>query len=67
MELSKGLEEGDAVVLLAGRRYREFLENPLRARGCAVCVPMRNLGIGKQLRWLKAATAKGNADHECGG
>lgn len=40
-------------VFLAGKRYRENLVCPLRARGVEVCIPMEGLGIGKQLRWLK--------------
>lgn len=41
----------DQVVFLAGHRYREFLEAPLRRRA-QVEVPMAGLGIGKQLQWL---------------
>lgn len=39
-------------VLLAGERYREFLEPRLAARGVAVTVPMAGLRIGEQLSWL---------------
>src|SRR5690606_31458617 len=48
------LESGDAVVLLAGMRYRENLVGPLRRWGCRVEVPMEGLRIGEQLSWLKA-------------
>ena len=41
-----------SVVILAGSRYREFLEPKLRDRGFHVYVPMGNLGIGKQSAWL---------------
>ena len=41
-----------SVVILAGSRYREFLEPELRDRGFHVYVPMGDLGIGKQLAWL---------------
>ena len=41
-----------SVVILAGSRYREFLEPELRDRGFHVYVPMGDLGIGKQLTWL---------------
>ena len=41
-----------AVVFLAGQRYREYLEGPLRGRGLAVCVPMEGLRQGQQLSWL---------------
>jgi hypothetical protein len=40
------------VVPLAGARYREFLCCELEARGYAVDVPMKGLGIGKQLQWF---------------
>ena len=46
------LEGINYVVILAGSRYREFLEPKLCDRGFHVCVPMRSLGIGEQLRWL---------------
>ena len=41
-----------SVVILAGSRYREFLEPELRDRGFHVYVPMRGLRIGEQLAWL---------------
>jgi hypothetical protein len=40
------------VVVFAGRRYREFLVEPLRQRGIEVQVPMADLARGKQLAWL---------------
>jgi hypothetical protein len=40
------------VVMFAGSRYREFLEEPLRQRGLSVEVPMANLRRGEQLAWL---------------
>ncbi|WP_156940749.1 DUF6884 domain-containing protein [Mesorhizobium sp. LSJC265A00] len=40
------------VTILAGRRYREFLEPALLRRGVAVNVPMANLRQGEQLAWL---------------
>lgn len=46
------LYDVDTVVLLAGQRYREFLEPTLRGRGFAVDVPMRGLRLGEQLAWL---------------
>lgn len=42
----------DEVIMLAGRRYRENLEGPLRQRVAEVKVPMEGLGIGKQLQFL---------------
>lgn len=40
------------VELLAGERYREFLQPDLEARGVAVHVPMAGLRIGEQMAWL---------------
>ena len=51
-QLEPRLGEGQSVVFLAGQRYREFLEQPLRSRGVAVSVPMEGLKIGEQLSWL---------------
>lgn len=44
---------GRAVILLAGQRYREFIEPWLRERGHPVSIPLEGLPIGKQLQWLK--------------
>ena len=57
-ELRKLLHSGDSVVLLAGQRYREFLQSSLLELGCQVSVPMRGLGIGKQLSWLANAVRR---------
>lgn len=46
------LDRIDTVVLLAGQRYREFLEPTLRERGFAVRVPARGLAFGKEVAWL---------------
>jgi hypothetical protein len=51
MELA--LPGGGRCVILAGQRYREFLMDYLSQR-YTTDVPMRGLGIGKQLRWLGA-------------
>ena len=40
------------VELLAGRRYREFLQPDLEALGVVVRVPMAGLRIGEQMAWL---------------
>ncbi|MGG6263208.1 DUF6884 domain-containing protein [Leptolyngbya sp. AN03gr2] len=39
--------------ILAGMRYREFLDPLLTRSGYKVIVPMKGLGIGAQQRWLK--------------
>ena len=41
-----------SVTFFAGMAYREFLGPQLRQRGLAVYVPMKGLGIGRQLSWL---------------
>jgi hypothetical protein len=51
-ELRKAIRAGDTVVFLAGQRYREFLEREVSALGCQISVPMRNMRIGEQLKWL---------------
>src|SRR5690606_19088369 len=47
--LAKVVRKGDTVVLLAGEKYREFLEPLLRNRGCYVEVPFRGYKLGEQL------------------
>lgn len=44
--------EGDEVVFLAGKKYREFLTSAISNYD----VPMRGLGIGRQLAFLKRKT-----------
>ena len=46
------LPDAEKVVILAGKHYREHLEPWLCSRYASVRVPMRNLRIGEQLRWL---------------
>ena len=50
--LATTVAAGDRVTFLAGTRYREFLEEPLRARGVDVRVPLQGLRIGEQLSRL---------------
>ncbi len=57
-QLRDVLQGGDQVVILAGQRYREFLEPCLIDAGYDVSVPLQGLGIGKQLEWLWVALAK---------
>ena len=52
-QLRARLHRGDKVVILAGQSYRHHLVPMLRQLGCEVEAPMRGLGIGQQLRWLK--------------
>ena len=51
-QLEPHLRDVQSVTFLAGQRYREFLEAPLRRRGFAVAVPMQGLRIGEQVSWL---------------
>jgi hypothetical protein len=51
-DLCRHIKPGDRVTILAGQRYREFLEPRLVEHGCQVEVPMRGLRIGFQLQWL---------------
>lgn len=43
---------GDELTFLAGARYREFLEGPLREAGVEIKVPLEGLRIGEQLARL---------------
>lgn len=52
--LEPHLAAANSIGILAGERYREFLEPQLRARGIQVRVPMAGLRIGEQLAWLNA-------------
>lgn len=46
----------DSVVILAGKKYREFLVPRLEELGIQVNIPMKGLGIGTQLKWMKEHT-----------
>jgi len=43
----------ETIVLLAGKRYREYIIPGLQDLAVHVETPLARLGIGKQLRWLK--------------
>ena len=49
------------IIVLAGRRYREFLMEYLHHRALVVEVPMARLRIGEQLNWLGTRTSDGTA------
>lgn len=51
-DLSKLIASGDRVIILAGKNYREFLEQRLRNLGIDIKVPMEGMRIGQQLQWL---------------
>lgn len=44
------------VVMFAGRRYYEFLIEPLQRMGIAVDLPMEHLSRGEQLGWLSKSS-----------
>ena len=52
-QMEETLPHADEVVIFAGQRYREFLEDYLRHGFTSVKVPMERLRMGEQLRWLK--------------
>ena len=51
-DLELRIAEIDSIYILAGQKYREFLEPNLRKSGVNVYIPMAGLGIGRQLSWL---------------
>ena len=51
-QLTDAAPELMEVVFLAGKRYREFLAQPLMQCGVTVSIPMEGLRIGEQLSWL---------------
>jgi cytoplasmic iron level regulating protein YaaA (DUF328/UPF0246 family) len=44
----------DELIILAGKRYREFLVPQLEAAGFTIHIPMEGLKIGQQLQWLSS-------------
>ena len=55
-DLHRILIRGDAVVLIAGAKYREFLIPFLIDAGITVEVPLKGKRIGEQLSWFKGQT-----------
>lgn len=45
-------------IMLAGKRYREGIIEPLQKAGYNTTIPLQGLGIGKQLQWLAANTPR---------
>ena len=52
-QLLATLPDGAEITILAGLRYRAAIEPFLRERGFPVSIPLKGLGIGKQLQRLK--------------
>jgi hypothetical protein len=48
----------DIVTIFAGKQYRRYLVNGIQEICREVLVPMKNLGIGKQLQWLNSKLSK---------
>jgi len=51
-DLKTRLDGPHTIFFLAGRKYRQFLQESLLAMGHDVQVPMNSMGIGHQLAWL---------------
>lgn len=47
--LRPSLNHNDRVTILAGEKYRDHLVPLIEQHGCKIDVPMRGLGIGRQL------------------
>jgi hypothetical protein len=60
-QLLPHLSPNRSVTILAGQKYREFLEGWLRNESEKVLVPMEKLGIGQQLKWLTDAYSKNSS------
>jgi hypothetical protein len=48
------VKPGDTVVFLAGRLYRDGVQDRLEEAGLRIEVPMEGLRIGEQLAWLSS-------------
>lgn len=46
------LQKEDTVTILAGEKYREHIEDELKKYVSHIYIPLKGLGIGKQLQWL---------------
>lgn len=55
--LDTATRQPSKVIFLAGADYRRFLVGHLKGRGVECEIPMQELGIGRQLQWLKNAGA----------
>lgn len=59
-KLDNILKPSDTVTVLAGEYYREFIVPLMVEKGCHVEIPMKGLGIGRQLQWLSNHIAHSN-------
>lgn len=46
------LKKEDTITILAGNKYREFIEIELKKYVSSIYIPLQGLGIGKQMQWL---------------
>ena len=51
-QMDERMPDARCIVVLAGKRYREFLMNYLGGRAATVHVPMAGMRNGQQLNWL---------------
>lgn len=51
-QMDRRLPGAERIVVIAGKRYREFLMPYLHRRATKVEVPLEGLRIGEQLNWL---------------
>jgi hypothetical protein len=56
--LKRELSPNDSVTILAGKAYRRYLLKGLQEICHEILIPMKNLGIGKQLQWLNRNLSK---------
>lgn len=56
-QLMRHLTRGDRVILLAGKDYREFLDESLKSRGFNVQIPLEGVSLGRQLQTLDRLNA----------
>jgi len=61
-QMETALPPAGEVVILAGRRYREYIAGYLTKRFGKVSVPMEGIGIGEQRQWLGRAIAVNSND-----
>ena len=54
-ELKNEVYRDDEIVLIAGRKYTEFLIKPLQSGGYKVSWPVEGMRFGEQMHWLEKA------------
>lgn len=64
IELEQRLFPNDEIIILAGKKYREFLTPRISNHGCQIQVPMEGLGIGRQLQWLTSHLSRSTKEYD---